>query len=99
MLISHDPKYLSARSSVTYWKRQLREAPTEDRIEEAIGKIEEWGKVLEGYRSHRRFKGRMPGAIGRKNPLYMPPAKMPKRRKEDIQRERKEWKPLPLNWD
>jgi hypothetical protein len=98
MLISHDAGYQSAKASVTYWKRQFREAPTDERVAVAIEKIATWGKLLEGYRQ-KKTRGRRPGALGRNNPLYIPPARMPKKRKEVIKKEREEWKPEPLNWD
>jgi len=76
----------------------MKEALTDERVAVAIGKIEEWGTRLEGYRQ-KKTRGRRPGAIGRANPLYIPPARMPKKRKEVIKKEREEWKPEPLNWD
>jgi hypothetical protein len=99
-MISHDKQYLSAKASTYYWRRQIA-AGRKD--EKCVERLEYWNAVIAEFRKKKtRQRGRLPGAIGKKNPLYaapIRPAKMPKLSKEVVQKSREEWVPTPLSWE
>jgi hypothetical protein len=107
MLISHLPEYQSARASVYYWQKQIEGGRSD---EASKARLQHWKGIIAEFRSKKsRQRGRMLGAIGKRNPLYVPPvpkprktirsAKMPKIAKEVVQKAREEWVPVPLSWD
>lgn len=99
-MISHDKQYLSAKASTYYWRCQIASGRSD---EATVKRLEYWNAVVAEFRKKKsRGVGRLPGAIGKKNPLYVAPirpAKMPKVAKEVVQKAREEWVPVPLSWD
>jgi hypothetical protein len=99
-MISYDKQYLSAKASTYYWRRQIAAGRKDER---SVERLEHWNAVIAEFRKKKmRSRGRLPGALGKKNPLYVAPnrpAKMPKVSKEVIQKEREAWVPPPLSWD
>jgi len=94
-MISHDPRYQTAKASVYYWQKQLRLGKDRETCNE---RLEWWGDILAAFRLDRHRHGRPLGALGKSNPRYIAPAKMPKVKKEVIRLKREVWVPPPLSW-
>jgi len=89
--MSRNPKYLSAKASVWYWRQQQKKGTPPEVCAERIAW---WTDILETFRAvPRRIVRPLP------DPRRIATAKMPRPSKQVIKDERVQWIPRALSWD
>jgi hypothetical protein len=88
--MSRDPKYLSAKASIWYWRQQHKKGTPPSVCEE---RIEWWTGILETFRALHAVERPLP------DPRRIATAKMPKISKQVVKDEREVWVPEALSWN